>query len=424
MLRKCLLYIFILSFLSGYADNKKAKAPKQTPVRVLLKDARAAIKNKRDQKNKEKAILDCLKRDNLSNEQKAELYFTAAALEHSLNDQENLKAYLKQKYDTAAYYNTMYMATRYSLLCDSVDTLPNHAGKIKARYRNKNRDQVMLYRYNLYQGGRFFYKKNDFNKVYDYMSLYTDLCGNSLVSSHPKVLNDTLLASASYYTALSAFHVSKYENALMYIDMAISMTDSIRAPFLQEYKVRCMKSLKREDKWLEELRYGVKMYPKHDYFYVNLCKYYEDNQLYDKCLALTDSMLEHVQDATIYWYSKSLMYLNKENWMESVKMADVVLQREPEHINALYNKAVSYVNEAVDFTAKSTNDPQNPRWKKDREHLQSLYRGAKEPSEMMRRLRPDAVNSWAPLLYRIYLNLNMGKEFSEIEQIIKENRKN
>lgn len=409
--------------LVGFAEDKKAKAPKQTPVRTLLKDARTAIKNKRDQKNKEKSLLDALKREGITNEQKAEIYYTASALERSLNDQENLKAYLKQKYDTVAYYNTMLLASRYALLCDSIDTIPNEVGKVKAKFRGKNRDLLLLYRYNIYQGGRFFLRKSDYQKAFDYMSLYCNMQRQSLLEGHSKMQNDTLLPNANYYAVLSAYNSKQPNSALLYIDDAISYADSAKSPVLHEYKVRCLQALNRNEEWLRELRKGVETYPKHDYFFVNLAKYYEDEKQLDECLALADSMLENVQDALIYWYTKSLMYLHKEQWLKSVEMADIVLEREPEHINALYNKAVSYVNEAADFAMTACNDVRNPKCRQDREHLQELYRKAKHPSEELRRLRPDAVNSWAPLLYRIYLNLNMGEEFSEIEKVIKENQK-
>lgn len=420
MLRKGLFYLFIFISLAGLAQDKnQQKAPKPTPVRTLLKDARTAIKNKRDQKNKEKALFDALKRDDISNAEKAEIYYTASALEHSLNDQENLKAYLKQKYDTANYYNTMLLSAQYALLCDSLDTLPNERGKIKAKYRSRNREQILLYRPNIYLGGRFFLRKGDYKKAFDFMSMYSDFPRQMIISSHPKMQNDTLLRQSNYYAVFAAYNSKNPRKALHYIDRAISYADSAQSPVLQEYKVRCLQETQQTDSWLKELQAGVRDYPRHDYFFVNMAKYYEDNQMADECIALADSMLEHVQDATIYWYSKSLMHLHKEEWLKSAEMAEIVLQREPEHINALYNMAVSYVNEASDCFINACTDVRDPRSKADREHIQQLYRKALHPSEEIRRLRPDAVNTWAPLLYRIYLNLNMGTEFSEMEKEMK-----
>ena len=39
--------------------------------------------------------------------------------------------------------------------------------------------------------------------------------------------------------------------------------------------------------------------------------------------------------------------------------------------------------------------------------------------ERYRTLAPDAQSKWAMPLYTIYLNLNMGKEFEEIDGLMK-----
>lgn len=39
--------------------------------------------------------------------------------------------------------------------------------------------------------------------------------------------------------------------------------------------------------------------------------------------------------------------------------------------------------------------------------------------EAYRKLAPDEKRKWAPALYRIYLNLNMGKQFEEIDKVMR-----
>jgi hypothetical protein len=39
--------------------------------------------------------------------------------------------------------------------------------------------------------------------------------------------------------------------------------------------------------------------------------------------------------------------------------------------------------------------------------------------EQYRKLMPQEKDKWAPVLYRIYLNLNMGKQFDEIDRLLK-----
>ena len=70
------------------------------------------------------------------------------------------------------------------------------------------------------------------------------------------------------------------------------------------------------------------------------------------------------------------------------------------------------------FAETACNDVRNPKCQKDRKVLMGLYREAKQPMEMLRKLAPNDKERWGMPLYRIYLNLNMGAEFAEIEQIV------
>ena len=49
-----------------------------------------------------------------------------------------------------------------------------------------------------------------------------------------------------------------------------------------------------------------------------------------------------------------------------------------------------------------------------------LYAKAEPALETYRKMMPQAKDEWAPLLYKIYLALNKGDKFAEIEDILAE----
>ena len=49
---------------------------------------------------------------------------------------------------------------------------------------------------------------------------------------------------------------------------------------------------------------------------------------------------------------------------------------------------------------------------------QAYYREAETSLEAYRTLAPNLQKRWAPLLYKVYLALNEGKKFAEIEKIL------
>lgn len=420
-MRKTALYILLLFSLvcmAGPEKKEKEKAP--TPIKSLLKDARAAIKNKKDQAKNEQTLEQALKRKDVTNEEISDIRHTQALLNISLNDAENLKAYLKQKYDTAAYFNTLLKASQYAIKCDSTDTLPNAKGKVRNEYRVRNREILLKYRPNLYAGGRFFLRKNDYKTALPFFRTYVDMINEPCIAQTKTLPADTLLNRAFFYAAVAAYNSNQPKQALLYIDNAIAEADSIQKPNLQEYKVRSLLATGDTVAWKDELMVGCMMYSKHDFFFQTLEEMYEEQRQYDRGIELADSMLHHVQDIPLYWHVKSIMYLDKQDWDKCIEMCDSTLRRDSVHTQALYNKGISYVNRAAILAENACYDLKNPRCRKERQRIKELYNAARGPFEQYKALLPDDKKRWVPSLYRIYLNLNLGKEFNEMEKLMKE----
>ena len=75
------------------------------------------------------------------------------------------------------------------------------------------------------------------------------------------------------------------------------------------------------------------------------------------------------------------------------------------------NMGLSYVNLAVETerVSKSRNK---------RVQITSFYKSALPYMERYRKMMPAQKDKWAPVLYNIYLNLNMGKQFDEMDKLL------
>ena len=79
---------------------------------------------------------------------------------------------------------------------------------------------------------------------------------------------------------------------------------------------------------------------------------------------------------------------------------------------AYYNIGMAILNKVVALEKSAT--PQ------DKNAVKALYCEAMPYLENYRVLAPEEKKKWAPALYRVYLNLNMGKQFDDIDRIINE----
>ena len=415
-----LLLIFLLAPCSSFAKKQKKEKeekPKLEKMATLYKNARNALKNQSGQDAARDALLGALSRD-LSNKQRAKIYYTAALLEESLNGVENRKAYLKQACDTAKFFNKLRDMYGQLRLCDSVDVLPNAKGKVHPHYQKRTRMQRLQHRQNIIGGGKFFLAKKDYASAYPFLDLYCTYKDETQFSKKYKNQPDTIYPQAVVWATLSAFQTNNYAGTVKHVDQAIPFTDSITAAILQEYKVRSYGQLANDTAWLASLQEGVVKYPNHDWFFVQLSAWCYNKRRFEVERKLADRLIALTGGKAIHYYSKSKSYLSEENFDACIACADTCIMLDKNFVDAWYNKGIAYLNKAVISQEVSSKDTKNPDYLTDKMRTQEFYRQARPCMEMVRKLQPDRQDRWASPLYRIYLNLNLGDEFNEIDRLL------
>lgn len=370
-----------------------------------------ALKNQGGQDAALNALLGALPRPDLDNSQRANIYYMAALLEESNNGVENKKAYLKQPYDTARFFNKLCSMYEQLRLCDSVDHIPDAKGKLHVRMQKKTQALRLKHRRNIYGGGKFFLSKNNYASAYPFFDLYCSYKG--------KEQPDTLYPLAVLWATLSAFQMDNYIGTVKHADNAISHTpDTMTAAILQEYKVRSYAKLNNDSAWVYELQQGVIKYPYYDYFFVQLADWCQGHRRYDVERKLADRLIAQTGGKAIHYYAKSKSYLSENNYEACIACADSTIALQADFADAYYNKGIAYINMAIIAQESSSKDINDPQYAIDKERVQNLYREARPCMEMVRKLQPEKQDRWASPLYRIYLNLNLGEEFMEIDRLL------
>ena len=404
-----ILALFTFALSVGSAD-KKDKKEQPVKLRTLFKTAKLALKNSNNHDAAEQGLLAALPREDVDNKDRARIFYTAALLQQNLNGVHNRSAYLKQKYDTVAFFATTLRMYQHLMNCDSVDMIPNAKGVVKRKYQSDVASLMKKHRKNLLNGGIFQMKKKAYPVAFDYMDAYLK------TNRNPK---DTIIPRVSYWVTICAYNAKNPVNTRRYIDAAIAWADSVQKPVLQEYKARTYVWQNDEKNWLKELNTGVKRYPEHDYFFLNLLDWYNTHHQYEQGLALADSLLDVHHEKPLFWYAKSLLSLGKEDYQNCIQFSDSCIIRDKNYADAYYNKGLSFCNLALIAQQDACNDLKDPKCIEDRRIIQSLYQSARPCMEKVRQLQPENSARWASPLYRIYLNLNMGKEFDEIDAVLK-----
>lgn len=404
-----LLFIFLSITNTGVSYAAKTKAPKEVKLATLFKAANLAIKNSNGQDNAKNNLLGALNRENITDKDRANIYYTCALLDESSNSIQNMKAYLKQVCDTAALFSTLLNMYGNLYKCDSVDALPNQKGAVKLKYKSRTHYLRTKHIQNILNGGKYYLSKNNYGMAYNFFDSYYTYTSKS----------DANLAKVAYWATFSSYKLGQYSNTLKYIDKAFDAVDDREDAVLQEYKSRSHNALNDAEAYESDLLQGVRAYPWHDFFFVNLIDLYSEKHLYAQGLSLSDSLISLNAQNPLYWFSKSKIELSENNYEKCIEYCDSTISRDSTYTDAYYNKGISYLNMALIRQEGACTDLLDPRCMEDKKAIESLYRKAQPCMEMVRKLEPENIDRWGKHLYRIYMFLNRGEEFEEIDKLLR-----
>lgn len=396
-------YVFIvLALLLSSAGIVEAK-PK------VFKEAAAAIKNKSNLQASRNALMAHALDSATSDDERARAYAVAAEVNRTINAVENEKLYLKKNYDTTVFYSSIFDLYRCVLKCDSVEVAAG--GKI--RYRKAGAQMLQSFRANLLNGAKWHLMGTRYKEAYDFFDLYN----NTVKTDLHDFGEDEQRYKIAYWSVLCSTATGNHRGTLHYVDSAMMV--GAYGEYLHRYKVEALWALGDTAAWIEASEVAMRKYVHDTYFFLHLTDYMRAQHKYDLAMAYAVEMTEKQPDTTVYRYSRCLIYLETEQWEECIQAADDVLAHDSLYADAWYNKGLSFVKRALLFEPNACLDLTDPKCVEDRKYLKGLYEEARIAMERYRALRPEDNDRWAPPLYHIYLNLNMGKEFGEVEKALK-----
>lgn len=319
----------------------------------------------------------------------------------------NMKMYLKQKMDTAELFHlTRRMFMAFETL-DSLDARPNKKGEIKPHYREKNAQFLNTYRMNLFNGGVFFIRKQQYPTAYRFFDDYIDCANQPLFSSFQYPDSP----EAAYWALFCGYKMQNHDLALKYADMALK--DTAHLEFAYEYLSDIYKKQDDTERYVQTLRDGFFHYKDNQYFFTYLIDHFNAVQQPDSAMSIVDVALEHDANSELFLFAKSNLLLNTGRYDECIALCDTMISHNDSLADFYYNAGVAYMNQA--FIIKRD----QKMTAKTRKKVNEKYNKAKDYMERYRLLAPDQKDKWAAALYNIYLQLNMGKQFEEIDKLLR-----
>lgn len=396
-LNRLLLMIFFCVLAIGSSAQRKE-----------LAQARTYIKSGKNLPEAEK-LMRTLLADSANRDNKR-IYLTLFEAVRKQYEQGNEKLYLRQKYDTANLFSNVRQMFLVLQSLDSIDSRPDSKGRVRPEYREKHAAILSGYRGNLFNGGNFYLNKGMYEQAFDMFDLYVGTAIQPLFATYRYDSLDMRLPVAASNAVYCGYKTDNPEHTFRHSDLA--RKDSLRLSYTLQYLADTYFQQGDTTRYVQILREGFSHEPKFPYFYPRLLDYYSMTQELDSAMNVADRLLAIDETNGMFLFAKSMVLFGQGKYAECVELCKKLIDRGDAMADAYYYGGLSYVNLAVetDRVSKSRNK---------REQVRNFYQQARPLMEEYRHLESEKKDKWAPVLYNIYLNLNMGKEFDEMDKLLK-----
>ncbi|MCF0201744.1 MAG: hypothetical protein HUK08_00125 [Bacteroidaceae bacterium] len=316
----------------------------------------------------------------------------------------NEKLYLKQTVDSAAMFNTLMRAYRYAEMTDSV--FPEE--------RKKNANFLTKYVSNLFAGGAFMFRKENYTEAWDLFDTYLRETTGLRVNVYNEP--DTRKQTAAFRALCCGYRLSDFDKTVKYKDLALAFErgHELSLKYLAEIYQRNEGSY---DEYIHTLEAGLQSYPCEEFFFTRLLKYHLSNQRMSEGLALTDNSLKQCPDRVLFRYVKASILLGMERFEDCIAAADSAIALTDSIADCFYIGGIANVYLAEGLKDKAVSNSG------EKEKMLSYYKKALPYFQTYRMREPNRQDKWGSPLYNIYLNLNMGREFDEICDVLRQSKK-
>ena len=369
-----------------------------------LSQARTYIKSGKDFDKAERLMTDLLKKDSVSRSNKKvyEIWFESVQKQY---EAANERLYLKQKQDTAAFFELTQRMFTVAETLDSLDKQPDKKGRTSLEYRDRHAKLLDGYRSNLYNGGNFFVKKGDYKKAYSFFEDYLGCAQHPLYASLRYDSTDTRLPEAAYWATYCGY--KQHDPVLTLRYKSLALNDSAKASFTLMYISEARWWMKDNELYQQRLEEGFRRFPQFHYFFPRLIDFYNKTGHPEKAMLAADSALAVNDSNKLFLLVKGTMSLRMERWADCIKYSERLIQLNDTLPEPYFNAGTAYLNLAEKLDAR-----------KEKKLRKAAFVNAQQFMEKYRLLAPNEKEKWAPALYRIYLNLNLGRQFDEIDHLL------
>jgi tetratricopeptide (TPR) repeat protein len=343
----------------------------------------------------------------------AKTWYVAAQIEDAQFTAENTKQILGQQPNEPVMYDALYNSLPYYLKAYELDQLPNEKGKVKPKYAKNIKSTLSVNHVYYMNGGIYYFEKGEYKKACDFWEQYLQIADLPFINENPTAAKDSSYMSIQFYLSVAAAQVNDSEYAIRNMERAKNFP--YRQSDVYQYLVGEYQMLKDTANIQRTLEEGYTLFPDTSFFVLHLINLYIHQNENEKAVDLLTKAIDNDPNNVDLYQAMGSVY---ESGLENPEKAEFYYKRaaeiDSENPVMLSNIGRIYYNQAANKLGEANLISDAAKYNEEKGLAKELFRKALPYFQKAYEKDPTSME-YMTALRGIYYNLDMGKEFGEID---------
>ena len=340
-------------------------------------------------------------------------WFIAGQIEDAQFNAENTKQILGQKPNEPVMYEALGNALPYYIKAYELDQRPDDKGKIKPKY-DKNIKGILGANHIYYiNGGGYWLNERDYQKSFDFFEQYIDIANLPFMAGTKTAVRDSNYMMVQYYAGMVSTQLGNPDLAIKTLNRAkeppYNLNDVLQWLYGEYEQLRDTVNI---EKTLEE---GYTFFPDSSFYLFSLINVYISSDRNQKAVDMLDiAIAKNPSNSQLYQALGSVYDRGFEDNNKAEENYKKALELDPENAGNQFNLGRIYYNQGVVKLNEVNLITDANLYNQERAAVKAFFQKALPYFEKAHQLMPEEAEYMVGLR-GIYYNLDMDKEFNEID---------
>ena len=351
--------------------------------------------------------------ENPETKNEAKTWYVAAKVEDTQFNSESTKQVLGQQPNEPVMYDALKNSLPYFLKAYELDQLPNDKGKVKPKYAKDIKSTLTANHAYYVNAGAYYFERQDYKNACTFFDQYLEIANLPFFAGEKVAVRDSQYMIVQFYSAISATQLGDSEFSIK--SLVRAKNEPYRQFEVYQYLFTEYELKKDTANMIQTLKEGFDLFPDSNVFILNLINMYiHTNKNEDAVKLLNTAISKDPNNPSLYQAMGTLYENGMKSYTDAEKYFIKAVELDPENPFALSNLGRIYYNQGVNKLGEANLISDAKKYAEEKAIAKDFFQKALPYFQKAYEKEPES-KEHMNALRSIYYQLDMGKEFDEID---------